>query len=403
MEKDEVLKYVDQNYVLSLTRQLIRIPSESRTERERSKDRTPLVNLITGQFKALGLEPKLVTLVEGRPNIVVEIKGDREGPTLLMNSHADTVEVTDADMEVWPFDPFAADIKEGKLYGAGASNAKSGVASAIGAVKAIVESGIKFGGKIIIILVTATESGSPGGIVSMKQQNILPKADGAILADGSDLKIIRSFKGMEKFEFVVQGKSVHVSTPELGINAIEKMIEVIQALKQTRFTETDDPDLGKVTFTPTSFEAINILKLSIPGKSRVFADMRLIPGITTKQAAKKVQEVLDDLMRKDKELNVTMSVIPIAIREAGATPLEDPIVQATAKAMEKVVGQAEYAPGVMATGAMWFLEAGIPAIFFGPGNVLMAPMANEYVDVARLGEATKIYALAALNFLGVPD
>jgi succinyl-diaminopimelate desuccinylase len=402
MKKEDVLSYVDSNYVLSLTQEMVRIPTESPGETGRSKDRTPIVNLMSEHLKALGLKPNLVTVLEGRPNIIAEVKGNQEGPTLMMYSHAATIEVTDAHREQWLCDPFGAEIKDGKLYGVGSSDTKSGLAGVIGAVKAIIESGIPFKGKIILLLATGGEGGAPGGPDTLLEHNLLPKADGAILADSSDRKIVNTFKGRMLFEFVTHGKSVHSSDPKLGINAVDKMIEVVQALKKTKFVDRADPVLGEVTFTITGIEAISF-KTSIPSRCSLNADMRLIPGLTSDQVVKRIQEVLDGLMRDDKELKVSVKIPRNAIKEAAFTPLENPVVQAMAKAMEKVVGRAEFLPGTMSTGAHYFLKAGIPCVFFGPGSILNAHRPNEYVDLPRIEEATKIYLLTALNFLGAKD
>ncbi len=269
----------------------------------------------------------------------------------------------------------------------------------IGALKAIAESGIRFNGKISVLISTSGE-GEPGGYQELFQENRFPKADAAIIVDASDRKIVRQYKGRMWYEFVVHGKSVHACDPGAGINAIDKMYEVIQALKRIRFTDHDDPVLGKVTFTVTSSDAINIIN-SVPGKCKITADMRMIPGLTSEIAIGKIQAVLDDLMRKDKDLKVSMSVVHNSIREACEVLLEHPIVLATAQAMEKTVGRAEFTPGIMSGAGYWFMKHGIPAVFFGPGSILDAHMPNEYVEVVRIEEATKIIALVALNYLGL--
>ena len=230
MKKEDVLSYIDSDYVVSMTQKLIRIPTESPAPKERD-DRTPLVNLITEEFKAMGLETKLLTVVEGRPNLFAEIEGQGPGPTFMFYSHTDSIEITDAHMKMWETDPFGGDIKDGRVYGAGSADTKGGVAGVLGAVKAIKASGIKFGGKIVILFSTAAESAAPGGPLSLIKENMLPKADGAILADSSNRQIVRTFKGRVWFEITVHGKSAHACDPDMGINAVDKMYDVIQALK----------------------------------------------------------------------------------------------------------------------------------------------------------------------------
>ena len=402
MKQEDMLNYLDLDYVTSMTRKLIRIPTESPGQNERSKDRTPLINLISEQFKALGLAPKPLTVLEERPNIYAEIEGRKPGPTLILYAHTDTIDLSEAHMKKWEFDPFGGEIKDDRIYGVGAADTKGGAAGVLGTAKAIVTSGLDFNGKIIVLFATAAEAAAQGGASTLAKHNLLPKADGAILADSSNRQIVRTFKGRAWFEFIVHGKSVHSSTPELGINAVDKMVDVIQALKKIRFSDSHDPDLGAITLAVTSIDGRNVGS-SIPGTCRITADLRTIPGYTADEAQKKIQVVLDDLMQKDKDMNVVMNILPNSIKRSVLTPLEDPIVRATAKAMEDVLGKVEYLPGVMSTGAIYFLDSGIPTVFFGPGSIFNAHMPNEYVEVARLEEAAKIYILAALNFLGFQE
>jgi acetylornithine deacetylase/succinyl-diaminopimelate desuccinylase-like protein len=109
---------------------------------------------------------------------------------------------------------------------------------------------------------------------------------------------------------------------------------------------------------------------------------------------------LDVIIKARHSVRAFSSILP---SQAGFTPLENPVVQAMAKTMEKVVGRAEFLQGTMSTGAYYFLQAGIPCVFFGPGSILNAHKPNEYVDLPRIEEATKIYLLTALNFLGAKD
>ncbi len=399
MKKDEVMGYIDPEYAVSLTQQLIRIPSENNDQNERSKDRTPIVTLLCEQFKTWGVEPRLITAVEGRPNVYAEVKGDREGPTFMLMAHADTIGVTETYMKLWSSDPFTPYIKDGKLYGVGSSDDKCGVAAIVGAVKAIVKSGIRFNGKIVALICTGSEGGARGGYRELMEQNLFPQADAVIQVDASDRRIVRQYKGSMYYEFVVHGKFSYISEPEKGINAVEKMSDVIQALKKIKFTDYHDPVLGKVDFTVTNCNADNIMG-SIPAKCTMTADMRMIPGFTSKQAIRMIQAVLDKLMREDKDLNVVMNVS--TIKEACELPLDHPVVRATVQAMEKIVGRAEFAPGTMSGGGFSFWRAGIPSVFFGPGSSAQAHMPDEYVEVTRIEEVTRIIALAALNFLGAP-
>jgi len=407
VDKNSVLSYIDPDYVVSLTQKLVRIPSESPAIKERSMDRTAITELIVNELKSFGLEPELFTLLEGRPNIAAWLHGSQPGPTYMLYTHCDTGVVPDSEMPDWDHDPFGGEIIDGKLYGRGAADTKGGVAGIIAAAKAIVESGVKFKGTLIVLISTASEAGSPGGVVDMVKTGMLGSGrfntDAAIVADCSNRQIVRYFKGRVWHEFKIKGKPVHACEPDVGINAVEKACRVIEALKQADFLKESHDYLGHCTLTVTNIEGGTALN-AVPGRCRFTTDLRIVPGQTVAGVTAKMQELLDSLMKEDPQLKVEVNILPNAVKDIIEIPEDSKVVQTAVRAMEQVLGKAEFMPGVESPGAVtFFTKAGIPAIFFGPGSIWDAHIPNESILLSRLGEMAKIYALAALEFLGVED
>lgn len=406
MDKISVLSYIDPDYVVSLTQKLVRIPSESPAIKERSRNRTDIVELIVNEFKSMGLNPELFTILEGRPNIAVWLHGSQPGPTYMLYSHCDTGVVPDNEMPDWDYDPFGGEIIDGQLYGRGAADTKGGVAGIIAATKAIVESGVKFKGTLIVLISTASEAGSPGGVVDMVKTGMMGNSgkfnpDAAIVADCSDRKIVRFFKGRVWHEFKIKGKPVHACEPDAGINAIEKASTVIAALKKADFLKESHDYLGHCTLAVTNIEGGTALN-AVPGRCRFTTDMRIVPGQTVAGLTAKMQAMLESLMKEDPELQVELNILPNAVKDIIEIPEDSKVVETAYKAMEQVLGKAEFMPGVESPGAVtFFTQANIPAIFFGPGSIWKAHIPNESIELSRLDQMAKIYALAALNFLGV--
>lgn len=407
MDKKAVLKHIDSDYVVSLTQKLIRIPSESPAIHDRSKDRAPIVRFIVDEFKSMGLSPELVTILEGRPNIALWIEGSKPGPRYMLYTHCDTGVVPDNELPDWQHDPFGGQIIDGRLYGRGAADTKGGVAGIIAATRAIVESGVKFRGTLLILISTSSEAGSPGGVVDMVKKGMLGNGrfatDGAIVADCSNRQIVRYFKGRVWHQFTVRGKAVHACEPHVGINAVEKACNVIAALKKADFLKYSHDYLGNCTLVVTNISGGTALN-AVPGKCIFKTDIRIVPGQTVAGVTAEMQEMLNRLMSEDKDLHVELEILPNAVKDIIEIPEEEKVVQTAVQAMQDVLGKAEFMPGVESPGAVtYFTQAGIPAIFFGPGSIWDAHVPNESIEISRLGEMAGIYALAALHYLGVED
>src|SRR5262245_22869831 len=125
----------DRDYATTLTQDLVRIPSVNPKFMQDPKEsrESTVQDRVEAELKSFGMSITRWDVFPDRPNVIGELPGS-EDRSLLLCGHIDVVPV--GERAVWSVDPFGGEIKDGRLYGRGAVDMKSGVAAAIGAVRA---------------------------------------------------------------------------------------------------------------------------------------------------------------------------------------------------------------------------------------------------------------------------
>ncbi len=170
-----------------------------------------------------------------RPNLVGEFDFG-PGPTIILCAHMDTVGTVGMTIE-----PFAAEIREGRMYGRGTGDDKAGIAAMLGAIAGLLDAGINLSGKIIFESVVEEEcSGSGAGVMACVERGYI--GDVAVVSDGPATHIYRGCLGCMEAAVNVYGFASHCSNPE-GISAFDKAVvvkEQIDALGARRVAENSD-------------------------------------------------------------------------------------------------------------------------------------------------------------------
>jgi succinyl-diaminopimelate desuccinylase len=332
-----------------------------------------------------------------RPNLVVRLAGREPRPTVWVMAHMDVVPA--GDLKKWSTDPWQAVVKEGKIYGRGVEDNQQGLVSALFAMRALKESGKQPPRDVALILVADEETGSRFGIdhVLEAAPDLFQPSDLVVVPDagnpdGGMLEVAE--KSILWLEFSVQGKQVHASTPDQGINAARAAahltVRLDQALNGT-FTGRDEVfDPPRSTFEPTRHDA-NVPNINtIPGDEKLFFDCRVLPDVPLRE----VQAVVDRVMAEvAKEFQVKIQVQSAQSAEAApATSVNAPVVQALARAVKKVRGIQAKPMGIGGgTVAALFRRKGIPAVVWSTMDDL-AHQPDEYCVIDNMVEDAKVFA-----------
>lgn len=364
---------IDNCYITSLLTRLVDIPSVYPQERE-------ILVFLEAELARLGFTTKRYPVTEGRWNILASI-GDGS-PILCLNAHCDTVQPTGDSIP-------KARIEGDTLYGLGAMDDKASVTAMIGAMKAIADSGTKLGGTLDL-LISVDEEGDATGVRTAIPQGY--RCDMAIVGEGTDLRIVPTHCGLVFLEVVTHGKATHGALPMEGINAIEQMFRLVTELREAVTDHQPHPKVGPPTLN------LGILRGGdrpnrVPDRCEASLDIRLVPPMTVEWVLGRVREVFDRWGDKA-EYKI--------IKRGGAldTPLDSPLIQSIRSVLDRVVGRSDEET----VGWRGWTEAeafqsglGIDAVVFGPGELIRAHSANEYVSLEKVHLAARLYAEIALE------
>ncbi|WP_327084946.1 M20 family metallopeptidase [Nonomuraea sp. NBC_01738] len=384
---------VDAEGVVAFTQALVRIPSTN--DPARGRNELPAAGLVAAQMRAWGWEPLISEAAPGRPNVVAVVEGGLPGPTLMFEGHTDVV--TEGDLAEWTVDPFGGEIRDGRLWGRGSADMKSGLAATLFATRALQLAG-PFPGRIKVCAL-ADEEGLMIGAHHFVDSGLAADVDGAIVAEPEAGEICAVAKGALRLRVDFTGKMAHGAMPQHGRNPIPAAGALLVALGayqdelQKRFPAHEH--LGEVYVTPTvvragSEEQVNV----IPAVASVFVDVRTIPGVSHAEVAARV----GDLAARE---GVATEVSILVDRPAVEVPVEHPVVAALAAAHTAVTGEPPVYGGVPGStdGTVLTHWGGVPSVVYGPGGKWIAHQADEFVEVDEIVRCTRIFAEAARRFL----
>jgi acetylornithine deacetylase len=329
---------------------------------------------VAGWCETAGLDVVVEEVVPGRPNVSAVARGSGGGRSLLLNAHTDTVGA--AGMEA----PFSAQIEGDRLYGRGAYDMKGSLAAAMVATARARR--LSFRGDVILAAVVDEEVGSIGTERLLEST----RADAAIVAEPTELRVCVTHKGFVGFEIEVRGRAAHGSRPDLGIDAIARMGHVLvrlEALDAELRSGSGHRLLGTGSLHASLIEGGQEYS-SYPARCLLTGERRLIPGETRSQVAAELGRLLEDV---DGSARLTF----------GRSPLEtDPGAEIVGLALNHVGSNGVHGVPFW-TDAALLSEAGIPTIVLGPAGE-GAHAEVEWVDLASLERCAEIYLAVAEEF-----
>jgi len=399
---ENILKEIDKEGLVKFTQDLIRIRSVYNPDKEGSNEEE-VAHFVAERLKNMGWKVFIEEVMPGRTNVIAVLKGNQKGKTLLLEAHTDVV--TEGDWADWKYPPFAAIIKEGKIYGRGACDTKGNLAAMVYAIKAILDSKTDFKGEIILCI-PVDEEGMMLGIKHFIKQGWADEVDAAIICEPEENNICIAQKGAIRAMITVKGKMAHGAIPEAGINpnwGMARILVELENLQQEEIKRWGKHNyLGYPSITPTILRApvqgeaqINV----IPRECMTALDIRTVPGQEHDILKKKILDIFKKLSLKDTHFKAEMSVIEE--RPWTETSPDELIVKATSQAFEYVTKKEPIYNGVPGATDGTFLNSwkNIPIVTIGAGNRLIPHQADEYVEIKELMETVKIYALTTVLFL----
>ena len=423
MPFEKMLSRVDElkAEVVEVCSQLVQRPSE-----HPAGNTVGCVDYIKNYFDERGVPTEVFQVEEGKPNIVVRVKGYSKKKIIWLG-HNDVVPV--GDLDKWTYPPFSGKIADGQVWGRGASDMKGSNASAM--IAAVVLSEFGSPHNIDFWFTADEEIGARSGVAWLVKEGIL---DGDVTINGDSngctpglVNVGVGHKGGIGISLTAEGKTAHGSTPYLGDNAVDKLLKIIPVIKTLGDYELEIPsDLRPIVDSTTGFmlrdksltdeqrkaverlfyypsgPSLNIFNGGIkgnvvPDSARASFDIRLTPGVD----ALKLKDYAEKLVTEMKVPGVTLSC-RASPKVGYYEKSDDPAVIAMTKVVQEVTKET---PAL--TLAPWGTDSifvkrsisnathpeGIPNILYGPMLRDQLHQQNEHVSISNLVTAAKVYSL----------
>jgi len=337
-------------------------------------------------LKQAGLDVQIIESVPGRPNVVGIAHGTGGGRNLLLNGHMDTVS---AGGMLHPHEPV---VNEGRLYGRGAYDMKGGLAACMSALAVIRKQHLR--GDVILQAVIDEEYGSLGTQELSKRFH----ADGAIVAEFTDLQLILAHRGFVWFEVETLGRAAHGSRPDLGVDAIVKMGKLLvelENLDQSLRSNPIHPLLGSGSLHASLIKG-GKEPSTYPDQCVLSVERRTLPGETPERVEAELLEIVEKIQRSDPAFQAVIR------RGFDRSPLETPEDAGIVKAVQAAGGIVLKRPLPIAGVPFWtdaaLLSAeGIPSLLFGPSGS-GAHADEEWVDLSSVKSCAEVYLATAVEF-----
>lgn len=396
-----ILHQIDERNVSNLLQDLIRIPSPNPPG-----DTRKIADFLINFLKEQGIFARRIWKDNMAVNVVGRVRGNSDGKTLLLNAHIDTVPI--GGNSKWNIDPLKGYIRDGKIFGRGATDCKGGVAAILSAIQAILKAKVKFKGEIIITLVAGEETLSENGTAFLLKKGHCGRPNGVIIAEPTTLpsgnnqppllQIFTASRGMAVFEVTVEGKSVHAKLAPIGINAIEKMAKIIIGIQNLNLK---NPVVHPLCGRPT----INVGLIHggtnpniVPDFCQIKVNRDIIPGEIGRNVYQELMDIIKELQEKDKDIKAVVKSLFIA--EPVEISENEEVVKVLIGACKSVLGYSPRIGGMIGTNdSRFFIEKGIPAAICGPGITTQSHIVDEHIELQALLNAVKVYAISIVRFL----
>ena len=403
MRVADVLSRIDPDELIALTRDLVRIPSVVRPG-DPTATEAAVAAYVERWLRAEGFTIEVHEVAPGRPNVLASLGDAAAGPTLLLEGHTDVV--TEGNAAEWSHAPFGGDLVDGRIYGRGSADMKSGLAAAMIAAAAIRRSGTRLGGRLVVGALV-DEEGDMIGARHLCTTDLGRALSAAIICEPEQNELCLEQRGVVWARVTMRGRMAHGAMPEAGVNpitALGALLREAPALeRRLRRLCRRSPHLRPPTVTPTvALAPVQGVPQSnvIPSAAQATLDVRLTPGPDAEAVAKEIDLACQQVMQACPGSTVEWQPVN-GFRLATRVERSEPLVRAMVRGVRQATGRAPRFGGVPGStdGTILRMTLGIPIVTCGPGHRLIPHQVDEHVEVGELVDAARIYVASALNYL----
>lgn len=378
---------MDQQKKIQILKDMVNIDSTNGHEEQ-------VANYLQKLLAEYGIESEKVQYDEDRASLVSEI-GSSDEQVLAFSGHMDVVDA--GDVSKWKFPPFEATEHEGKIYGRGATDMKSGLAAMVIAMIELQEEKQKLNGKIRLLATVGEEVGELGA-EQLTQKGYADDLDGLIIGEPSGHRIVYAHKGSINYTVKSTGKNAHSSMPEYGVNAIDNLMLFYNEIeKYVASINTTNEILGDFIHNVTVISGGNQVN-SIPEKAELQGNIRSIPEVDNETLKRRMVDIVNELNKKE---HVQLELIFDYDKQPVFSDRNSRLVHVARDVAKGIIKEEIPLLGISGTtDAAEFTKAKhkFPVIIFGPGNETPHQI-NENVSIDNYLEMVDVYKKIAVEYL----
>lgn len=356
---------------IDLARRLVQFPSINPPGAEK-----PCIEYLSDLLGNAGLSVETYEFAPGRPSIVARFAGTGDGKPLCFSGHVDVVLLGE---KPWSIDPFAGEIRDGKFFGRGSCDMKSGIAAFVTATLGQVKRSNPLKRGITLVITSGEETGCEGAF-NLAKQHVL---DSSELEPTSNRPVV-AHKGSVRLRISTMGKAAHSAMPELGENAIVKVAHLIQQIESRDFHYPSHSLLGSPTATVTTIFGGQAVSL-VPDYAGFTLDLRTLP----EQHHAKLIADIRSLCGADASIEVVTDF------KGFATEPTHPRLHALMDILEGQLGtrpEPSGAPYFTDASALMTAFDNVPTVVLGPGDTAQCHQTDEACPVGQIEAAFQIFS-----------
>jgi acetylornithine deacetylase len=331
--------------------------------------------------------------------VVLGRGGRPGGRRIILSGHLDVV--PPGDPGTWTVDPWAAEVRGGRLFGRGACDMKGGVAAILAAVRSLVAApGLDaLDGEILVVLVPSEEDGGQGTLAAIRAG---ATADLAVITEPSNLDVVVAHAGAITFRLTVPGRAAHASQRREGVSALDNLYVLLRALEadeESRNAAETDPLMTALGLPyPTIVGMVAGGEWASTVLDRVTADGRygVRLGQRPADAEAELRACIAAACAEDPFLRDHPATVEITGGRFGSARVssDHPLPVGLADAVEAVTGRRPALLGEPYGADMqMFVNVGqTPCVIFGPGDVRVAHSADESVPLDEVETCARVLA-----------
>lgn len=388
--------------IVDFTQRLVRTPSISGEE-------AAVADLLLSEMRLLGYDEVFRDAIG---NVIGVVRGEGGGRRLVFNTHLDHVDP--GRLDLWTYEPYSATIAEGRIYGRATSDIKGPAAAQVYGVALLRRLGRRLAGDVLVTSVVQEEPAASYGMrhlldVTLKERGLWP--DVVVIGEPTSRNVYLGHRGRVELEVQTFGRTSHGSAPWRGINAVYKMMPLIEGVRAFESALPTHPRLGRASIALTIISCSPGRLSVVPDVCTACFDRRLVPGETPESCVAQLEALIQELSHRDPEFKATVRVrefedtsytgLRARMRKEMAAwlmPEDHPDVGAIVEALRSLGQHPELGTWTFGTDGGYSAGVlGLPTFGYAPGDEAVVHTPNEYIAIDDLVEGTAGNAAIALR------